>query len=111
MAISSSFAVTILNDNHSLSRVTQRHNCTFGLRQSVKKGDCRCQQPKTDPLNHIFAALCGYVHLQRMQFTEIIRNAYHWQKALYQDVVPAFVTSFMVGKEYLNPQFQASVNA
>ncbi|MFM8342263.1 MAG: transposase [Methylomonas sp.] len=62
-------------------------------------------------LNHIFAALCGYVHLQRMQFTEIIRNAYQWQRALYQDVVAAFVNSFMVGKEYLNPQFQASVNA
>jgi hypothetical protein len=45
-----------------------------------------------------------------MQFTEIIRNAYHWQRALYQDVVAAFVSSFMVGKEYLNPQFQASVN-
>lgn len=62
-------------------------------------------------LNHIFAALCGYVHLQQMQFTEIICNAYQWQKALYQDVVATFVTSFMVGKEYLNPQFQASVNA
>lgn len=66
---------------------------------------------KVPILNHIFAALCGYVHLQRMQFTEIISNAYHWQRALYQDVVAAFVTSFMVGKEYLNPQFQASVNA
>lgn len=66
---------------------------------------------KVPILNHIFAALCSYVHLQRMQFTEIIRNAYQWQKALYQDVVAAFVTSFMIGKEYLNPQFQTSINA
>jgi len=33
--------------------------------------------------------------------TEIIRNAYQWRKALYQDVVAAFVNSFMVGKDYL----------
>jgi len=35
---------------------------------------------KVPILNHIFAALCGYVHLQRMQFTEIIRNAYQWRE-------------------------------
>lgn len=62
-------------------------------------------------LNHIFAALCGYIHLQQMQFTEIICNAYQWQRALYRDAIATFVSSFMIGKEYLNPQFQASVNA
>ncbi|TAL46619.1 MAG: IS701 family transposase, partial [Methylovulum sp.] len=66
---------------------------------------------KVPILNHLFAALCSYVHLQRMQFTEIISNAYQWQKALYKDVVASFVTEFMIGKEYLNPQFQPSVNA
>ena len=66
---------------------------------------------KVPILNHIFAALCGYVHLQQMKFTEIILNAYLWQKALYQDVVATYVANFMIGKEYLNPQFQASVNA
>lgn len=62
-------------------------------------------------LNHIFAALCGYLHLQQMQFTNMILNAYQWQKALYQNAVATFVAGFMVGKEYLNPPFQASVNA
>lgn len=66
---------------------------------------------KVPILNHIFAALCGYIHLQRMQFADIISNAYQWQKALYKDVVASFVTEFMIGKEYLNPQFQPSVNA
>lgn len=32
--------------------------------------------------NPIFAALCGYVHLQRIQNNEIIRNAYQWQKTI-----------------------------
>ncbi len=62
-------------------------------------------------LNHIFAALCSYVHLQRMQFTDFISNAYQWQRELYKDVVASFIGSFIAGKEHLNPQFQPAVNA
>ncbi|WP_081485965.1 IS701 family transposase [Thiothrix nivea] len=61
--------------------------------------------------NHIFAALCSYVHLQQMQFVDIISNAYQWQHDLYTDAVAAFVSRFMQGKQHLNPQFQAAVNA
>ena len=61
--------------------------------------------------NHIFAALCGYVHLQRLQMAELIVNAYRWQRELYQEVVAAFIRQFMIGKDYLNPQFQPTVNA
>lgn len=61
--------------------------------------------------NHIFAALCSYVHLQQMQFVDIISNAYQWQRNLYTEAVAAFVSNFMQGKQYLNPQFQAAVNA
>lgn len=75
---------------------------------NIEKFQVRGKVPIRD---HLFAALCGYIHLQRMQFTEIIGNAYQWQKALYKDVVATFVAGFMVGKEYLNPQFRASVNA
>jgi hypothetical protein len=66
---------------------------------------------KVPILNHIFAALCSYVHLQRMQFTDLICNAYQWQRDLYKDVVASFVSSFISGKEYLNPQFRPAVNA
>lgn len=66
---------------------------------------------KVPILNHIFSALCGYVHLQKMQLTEVISNAYQWRRDLYKDVVAAFVGNFVVGKEYLNPQFQSAVNA
>jgi hypothetical protein len=62
-------------------------------------------------LNHIFAVLCGYVHLQQMQFTDFISNAYQWQRELYNEVVASFIHSFIVGKEHLNPQFQSAVNA
>jgi len=66
---------------------------------------------KVPILNHIFAALCGYAHLQQMQFTDLIINAYQWQRELYQEVVASFVRHFIVGKDYLNPQFHPSVNA
>lgn len=66
---------------------------------------------KVPILNHIFAALCSYVHLQRMQFTDLISNAYQWQRDLYKDVVASFVSGFTAGKEHLNPQFQPAVNA
>jgi hypothetical protein len=66
---------------------------------------------KVPILNHIFAALCAYIHLQQMRFSEVISNAYAWKRDLYKDVVAAFVNSFISGKEYLNPQFRAVVNA
>ncbi len=66
---------------------------------------------KVPILNDLFAALCGYIYLQRMRFTEIISNAYQWQKALHNAVVATLVTNFMSGRECLSPKFQASVNA
>ena len=38
----------------------------------------------------------------------LIRN--HIARDLYNDVVTAFVAHFIVGKEYLNPQFRSAVN-
>ena len=66
---------------------------------------------KVPILNPIFAALCGYVHLQQLQIADVISNAYCWQRDLYKDVATAFIKSFILGKEYLNPQFQSAVNA
>ena len=66
---------------------------------------------KTPILNHIFAALCSFVQLQEMRFTHAIVNAYQWKTELFSQVVGAFVTGFIPGKEHLNPQFGATVNA
>jgi hypothetical protein len=59
----------------------------------------------------VFAAICSYVHLQRLRAADVISNVYRLQRDLFKDVVAAFINSFIVGKEYLNPQFQAVVNA
>jgi hypothetical protein len=66
---------------------------------------------KVPILNHIFAALSGFLQLQKMQFTHAIDNAYQWRRELYTPVVAAFVKSFVPGKEHLNPQFNEVVNA
>jgi len=33
------------------------------------------------------------------------------QRDLYKDVIASFVSSFIAGEEYLNPQFRPAVNA
>lgn len=62
-------------------------------------------------LNHLFAELCSFVQWQEMQFTHAIVNAYQWKTELFTEVVAAFVTGFIPGKEHLGPQFRAVVNA
>lgn len=61
--------------------------------------------------NHVFSALCGYVHLQRLQAADVIANAYRLRQDLFKDVVAAFINAFLPGKEYLNPQCSGAVNA
>jgi hypothetical protein len=38
-------------------------------------------------------------------------DAYQWKCELFAEVVAAFIKDFVPGKEYLNPQFRAVVNA
>ncbi len=61
--------------------------------------------------NHIFAALCSYVHLQQMRLDEAMDSIYRWQRDLFKEVVGKFISSFIVGKDRLNPQFGKAVNA
>ena len=61
--------------------------------------------------NHIFAAICGFVHLRQMQLAQLFDNAYQWQRELFTEVVAGFVSEFVQGKEHLNPQFCRAVNA
>ena len=61
--------------------------------------------------NHIFAAICSFVHLRQMQIELLFDNAYQWQRDLFTEVVAGFVSEFVQGKEHLNPQFYRAVNA
>ena len=61
--------------------------------------------------NHLFAAICGYVQLQRLHPTEVIRNCYRLQRELFNEVIATFIQTFMPNLEHLNPQFRPPVNA
>jgi DDE superfamily endonuclease len=62
-------------------------------------------------MNHIFAALCSYVHLQKMSIENLFENAYQWKRELYQQVTASFIKDFCIGLDYLKPKMQNTVNA
>lgn len=62
-------------------------------------------------LNHIFASICGYVHLQKLCALDVIATCYRLQRDLFQEVIATFIHDFVADKDYLNPQFSKSVNA
>ena len=61
--------------------------------------------------NHLFAAIYGYVQLQRLTTNKTIKNCYQIRHELFKNVIAAFISEFSCGKEYLNPLFSPAVNA
>jgi len=61
--------------------------------------------------NHLFAAICGYVQLQRLTSMQSITDCYQVRRELFTNVVKSFISEFLVGKENLSPLFSSIVNA
>ena len=61
--------------------------------------------------NHLFAAIYGYVQLQRLTTTKVIMNCYQIRYELFKDIIASFISEFIIGKENLNPLFSSAVNA
>lgn len=61
--------------------------------------------------NHLFAAICGFVQLQKLSFTVVINNCYSAQRNLFKDVVASFIGTYMPKMTHLNPEFHPVVNA
>jgi hypothetical protein len=66
---------------------------------------------KTAVKNHLFAALCGYVQLQKLSAMSLIDNCYSVQRNLFNEVVAGFIGTLMPTMAHLNPEFQPVVNA
>lgn len=66
---------------------------------------------KTAVKNHLFAAILGYVELQRLRAADLISNCYRLRRELFNDVITSFINTFVQGKEHLNPKFHSVVNA
>jgi hypothetical protein len=61
--------------------------------------------------NHLFAAICGFVQLQKLSFAAVINNCYSVQRNLFKEVIAAFIGSVMSSMDHLNPEFHPVVNA
>jgi len=61
--------------------------------------------------NHLFAAICGFVQLQKLSFAAVINNCYSVQRDLFKEVIASFIGSVMPNLAHLNPEFQPVVNA
>lgn len=66
---------------------------------------------KTAIRNHLFAALCGYVQLQKLSAMSLIDNCYSIQRNLFNGVIAQFIGTLMPAMANLNPEFQPVVNA
>ena len=61
--------------------------------------------------NHLFAALCGYVQLQKLSAMSLIDNCYTIQRNLFNEVIAGFIGTLMPTMGHLNPEFDSVVNA
>jgi len=61
--------------------------------------------------NHLFAAIFGYIELQRLRAMDVITNCYKLRRELFNEVIASFIGSFAPGIEHMNSKFQAVVNA
>jgi len=61
--------------------------------------------------NHLFAAICGFVQLQKLSFAAVINNCYSLQRNLFKDVIASFIGTCIPTMAHLNPEFQSVVNA
>lgn len=66
---------------------------------------------KTAIRNHLFAAICGYVQLQKLSAGSFIDNCYSVRRNLFNEVIAGFIGTLMPTMAHLNPEFQPVVNA
>jgi hypothetical protein len=94
-----------LHDQHW--QIEQYHRT---LKQVCHIEHFQVRQP-TAIRNHVFAAICGYVQLQRLRVNDVIRNCYQLKRELFNEVIAAFIETFTPRLEHLNPHFPSPVNA
>lgn len=61
--------------------------------------------------NHIFAAVCGFVELQNLSISGVLKNCYQLQRNLFNEIIANFVSMFSSTIDRLDPEFKPAVNA
>ena len=62
--------------------------------------------------NHLFAAICGFVQLQKLSFAAVINNCYGVQRNLFlfKEEIASFIENIVPTMKHLNPEFHPVVN-
>lgn len=93
------------------------HDCHWQIEQYHRaiKQVCNIEsfqvRGKVAVKNHIFAAICGYVKLQQMRATDVIKNCYSLKRDLFNEVIATFIGIFTPTMNHMNSQFFKVVNA
>ena len=61
--------------------------------------------------NHLFAAILGFVQLQRLTTIQAIKDCYQVRRELFTNVVKSFISECVFATNNLNPHFTPVVNA
>ena len=61
--------------------------------------------------NHLFAAICGYVELQKLRAMAFLKNCYQLKRELFNAVIASFIKTFIPSMEHMNSKFKTVVNA
>jgi len=95
-------------DNKALTEQQDR-NCQIEKYHRAIKQMCNIERfqvhSKGAINNHIFFAICGFVQLQKLSFSEVINNCYSVQRNLFKDIIASFIGTFMLNMNHLNPEF------
>ena len=61
--------------------------------------------------NHVFSAIFGFVQLQTLKATDVLRNCYQLRRVLFNEVISSFIETFSPKMKKMNPTFYGAVNA
>ena len=110
----SSFGRTVFSKLHDQHWMIEQYHRTIKQLCHIKQV-CHIEhfqvRGKVAIKNHLFAAICGYVQLQRLRAIDVISNCYRLQSDLFNKVIASFIVGFMPTMQHLNPQFEFTVNA
>lgn len=104
-------------DSFGLAQFTALHDNHWQIEQYHRaiKQVCNIERfqvrSKTAICNHLFAAICGYVQLQKLSTMSVIDNCYSLQRELFKEVIAEFVKIIMPTMAHFNPEFLRPVNA
>ena len=100
----------MLNLILSIINIGKSYNIIVLLSRYVISKISKCEG-KQATKNHLFAAILGFVQLQRLTTIQAIKDCYQVRRELFTNVVKSFISECAFVTNNLNPLFTPVVNA